>query len=528
MKRNLPVTGKEIDYPDDTNILSTTDLKGAITYVNPDFVRVSGFTEEELLGKNHNVVRHPDMPPAAFEDLWQTIKDGRSWMGLVKNRCKNGDHYWVSAYVTPVTRDGKTVEYQSVRTKPSRAQVAAAEKLYARVSAGRIPLALRLPVIGIKTRALGSVAGGVLAGLLVAALFTPLAITSALAFALAALMVGGTLAWLGLSPLCRAVAHARRIGHNPLSQYLYTGRTDEAGEILLALQMLEAEASAVVGRMGDAAAKLSRHADELVDAVHHSSEACQLQKRETDQVSGATGEMVSSVREVAESAQLTADSADQADAQARSGKDVVQQSTRAIEQLAGEVDQASEVIRELEGHSGEISTILDVIRGIAEQTNLLALNAAIEAARAGEQGRGFAVVADEVRTLASRTQQSTAEIQEMIEKLQSGSEAAVRAMQQSQTRVETSVEQARQAAEALENITRGVAEIRDMSGRIAAAVEQQSAAGEEIGRSVDSIRGSADETAAYGDQSQRAARSVADLASDLQELADQFWAHHRA
>ncbi len=528
MKRNLPVTGKEADYPDDTNILSTTDLKGAITYVNPDFVRVSGFSEEELLGKNHNMVRHPDMPPAAFEDLWQTIKGGRSWMGLVKNRCKNGDHYWVSAYVTPVTRDGKTVEYQSIRTKPSRAQVAAAEKLYARVNAGRLPLALRLPAIGIKTRALGAVAGGMLAGLLVAALFTPLAMTSALAFALAALLVGGALAWLGLSPLCRAVAHARRIGNNPLSQYLYTGRTDEAGEILFALQMLEAEASAVVGRMGDAASKLSRHADELVDAVRHSSEACQLQKRETDQVAGATGEMVSSVREVAESAQLTADSADQADAQARSGKDVVQQSTRAIEQLAGEIEQASQVIRELEGHSGEISTILDVIRGIAEQTNLLALNAAIEAARAGEQGRGFAVVADEVRTLASRTQQSTEEIQDMIQKLQSGSEAAVRAMQQSQTRVETSVEQARQAAEALENITRGVAEIRDMSGRIAAAVEQQSAAGEEIGRSVDSIRGSTDETATYGDQSQRAARSVAELASNLQELADQFWSHQRA
>ncbi|HHO9679229.1 TPA: PAS domain-containing protein [Escherichia coli] len=129
MRQNLPVTGRNLELPKDANILSTTSPQSHITYVNPDFIKISGFTEEELLGQPHNIVRHPDMPPAAFEHMWSTLKSGRSWMGLVKNRCKNGDHYWVSAYVTPIAKNGSIVEYQSVRTKPEPEQVLAAEKL---------------------------------------------------------------------------------------------------------------------------------------------------------------------------------------------------------------------------------------------------------------------------------------------------------------------------------------------------------------------------------------------------------------
>ncbi|SQP13356.1 PAS domain-containing protein [Escherichia coli] len=128
MRQNLPVTGRNLELPKDANILSTTSPQSHITYVNPDFIKISGFTEEELLGQPHNIVRHPDMPPAAFEHMWSTLKSGRSWMGLVKNRCKNGDHYWVSAYVTPIAKNGSIVEYQSVRTKPEPEQVLAAEK----------------------------------------------------------------------------------------------------------------------------------------------------------------------------------------------------------------------------------------------------------------------------------------------------------------------------------------------------------------------------------------------------------------
>src|SRR5690606_1798745 len=151
MKINLPVSQREIPVDPDTNILSTTDLKGRVTYVNPDFVAISGFSEEELLGRSHNIVRHPDMPPAAFAHLWRTLQNGDSWMGVVKNRCKNGDHYWVSAFATPVEMDGKVVEYQSVRGPATPQQVARAEALYAELRAGRTPRALRRRPLGAVT-----------------------------------------------------------------------------------------------------------------------------------------------------------------------------------------------------------------------------------------------------------------------------------------------------------------------------------------------------------------------------------------
>ena len=146
MKINLPVTQIEVPFPKGRYIVSRTDLKGAITVVNDTFVEISGFSREELIGKNHNLVRHPDMPPAAFEWLWSTVKSGRPWRGLVKNRCKNGAHYWVMANATPIQENGRTAGYMSVRTKPTREQIQQAEALYARMreetAAGRVSLAL--------------------------------------------------------------------------------------------------------------------------------------------------------------------------------------------------------------------------------------------------------------------------------------------------------------------------------------------------------------------------------------------------
>lgn len=152
MKINLPVTGRNVDFAPDANILSTTDLTSAITYANPDFIKISGYSREELLGSPHHLLRHPDMPSAAFAHMWRTLKRGRSWMGMVKNRCKNGDHYWVSAYVTPVTRDGQAVEYQSVRTKPSTQQVEAAERAYRRLNTPGPSWWNLLPVMSLRLR----------------------------------------------------------------------------------------------------------------------------------------------------------------------------------------------------------------------------------------------------------------------------------------------------------------------------------------------------------------------------------------
>ncbi|RRV14427.1 PAS domain S-box protein [Stutzerimonas xanthomarina] len=528
MRTNLPVSGREITVGETANILSTTDLNGTITYANPDFVAISGFSEDELLGEPHNLVRHPDMPEAAFADLWQTLQANRSWMGIVKNRCKNGDHYWVSAFATPVGRDGKVVEYQSVRTRAQPEQIRAAEALYARLREGRAAGALRASRLGLRGRVallagLGCAAGAALGALLLGA---PLAAGAAAAVLGGAVATG--LAALALAPLTQLAQQARRIGHNPVSQLIYTGRRDEIGEIAFAMKMLETEAGAMVGRIADCSRQLSSHARDLLGAMHGSTESASRQQQETDLIATAIRQMTASVQEVALNAQRTAEVAARADSEAASGREIVGLTGSSITRLAGDIQQAAEVIHQLESHSQEISRVLEVIHSIAEQTNLLALNAAIEAARAGDQGRGFAVVADEVRQLASRTSSATTDIQSMIGSLQAGARQAVDVMQRSREQAQHSVSHADQAEHSLGGINSRVNEISAMSSQIAAAVDQQSSASEEITQSIVSIRGSSDNHVATGLHSQRSACGVAQLADGMLELVQQFWARRRA
>jgi len=305
MRLNLPVSSREVTVAETANILSTTDLQGIITYANPDFVAISGFTEDELLGEHHNTVRHPDMPEAAFADLWQTLQANKSWMGVVKNRCKNGDHYWVSAFATPVCRDGKVVEYQSVRTRPQPEHIQAAEALYAQLRGGRGAKSLRC-ALGLRERtALLAAAGGafgVVLGSLLAT--TPVAAT------VAGLALGGAIAvavTMSLAPLSRLAQQARRIGHNPVGQLIYTGRKDEVGEIAFAMKMLETEAGAMVGRIADCSRQLSDHARDLLGAMHGSTQSASRQQQETDLIATAIQQMSASVQDVALNAQRTAE-----------------------------------------------------------------------------------------------------------------------------------------------------------------------------------------------------------------------------
>ncbi len=523
MKKNFPISGVEKDYSAKANILSTTDLKGAVTYVNDDFVELSGFERDELLGKNHNIVRHPEMPPAAFENLWATLKSGRSWMGMVKNRCKNGDHYWVDAFVTPILRDGEVVEYQSVRTKPKREHVDRADALYRKLMAGKSERKIKSTRFGLSQRLMtGSVLSLLLAIVLVGAVTgMPLRV------ALPLLGVGGVLAVLFTHLLMRpfnALAHeAREFACNPLTRFVYTGRNDDIGTLQLAMKLLEAENGGMVGRIADTANQLSRQAESLSTTVDITSHGVQQQYSETDQVATAVNEMSASIQEVAGSAQQTADAANGANREASEGNSVVQATLRTIHALAAEVEQAAGAIRQLESDSERISTIVDVIRGISEQTNLLALNAAIEAARAGEQGRGFAVVADEVRTLASRTHDATQEIQGMIEQLQGGARNAVQVMEHGRGQAAESVTQAEQASSSLGSITGAINDINDRSTQIAAAVEQQSAVADEINRSIVTIRDIAESNMDGSRQSEQAAATLSQLALGMEQLADQFW-----
>ncbi|MGB1799971.1 MAG: methyl-accepting chemotaxis protein [Gammaproteobacteria bacterium] len=280
--------------------------------------------------------------------------------------------------------------------------------------------------------------------------------------------------------------------------------------------------SSLVKEILGSAGQLAAAAEELSAITEQSNSGVMRQQGEIDQVATAMNEMSATVSEVSNNAASAASAAQEADNSAKDGWEVVNTTVETINNLASEVERTSEVIENLKGDSISIGTVLDVIRDIAEQTNLLALNAAIEAARAGEQGRGFAVVADEVRTLASRTQQSTCEINDMIERLQNGANQAVSVMEMGRSKAEESVEQAAKAGEALQSITSVVDNIKSMNMQIASAAEEQSATAEEINRNIVNISEVAQDTADGSQQTASASEQLAKLASSLQTQVGKF------
>ncbi len=297
---------------------------------------------------------------------------------------------------------------------------------------------------------------------------------------------------------------------------------DEVGLIAVAVGDMKTGLRGIIGKVSHAAREVVGSAVELAGATAQTRERMLTQHLEVDQVATAMEEMSATVQEVAQNAAAAAQSARQAREQAAEGSQVVDSTQTIIVNLAQEVERAGQTIAELGADSESIGTILDVIRGIAEQTNLLALNAAIEAARAGEQGRGFAVVADEVRTLASRTQQATREIQDKIARLQNGARNAVQAMGQGRLQAEQSVNQARAAGQRLAAISEAIATISDMNNQIATAAEEQSTVANEITSRVANISQISDQTTTVAEATAGAGAKLQSLAKELQTVVDRF------
>ena len=297
---------------------------------------------------------------------------------------------------------------------------------------------------------------------------------------------------------------------------------DEMQGIAIDFNSMAEKFEALVQQITSATSQLAAASEEVAVISEQSAANLNNQRAETEQVATAMNEMAATVQEVARSAGDASGAALNADNEAKAGNAIVHQASNSIDELAREVVSAAGVIQQLASDSDTIGTVLDVIKGIAEQTNLLALNAAIEAARAGEQGRGFAVVADEVRTLAGRTQESTQEIESMIDKLQTGAKNAVTAMEAGQEKASVGVDQTKQAGEALAAITRAVTTINEMNTHIASAAEEQSATTEEMNKNIININQLADETANSASQSTSASAELSKLATDLQGLVGQF------
>ena len=342
------------------------------------------------------------------------------------------------------------------------------------------------------------------------------------------LMIGLAVAGLywymnrSFKPLQTAISAMQTIAAGDLTVHINIKSNDETGQLLTALKAMLEKFRAMIQQINNATTQLATATEQMSAITHETNQGMQVQRSETDQVATATNEMRATVQEVSNHAARASAAAQHAQQEAQSGKKVVDQTVQVITTLANEVEETAAVIQKLEVESTNIGTVVNVIRSIAEQTNLLALNAAIEAARAGEQGRGFAVVADEVRTLANRTQESTQEIRKMIEKLQTGSKHAAQVMEQGRNRTRSTVEQATKAGASLETITQAVSTIVEMNMQIASAAQEQTAVAEEINRNIVNISEVSDQTAHATQQLSQSSAELSHLAIDLQSLVNQF------
>ncbi|MCW8276236.1 methyl-accepting chemotaxis protein [Pseudomonas sp. PCH199] len=323
-------------------------------------------------------------------------------------------------------------------------------------------------------------------------------------------------------PLNQTLKVAERIAAGDLTHNLASKRQDELGQLQRAIQSMTQGLRELIGGISDGVTQIASAAEELSAVTEQTSAGVNSQKVETDQVATAMNEMTATVQEVARNAEEASEAAVAADQQAREGDKVVGEAIAQIERLAKEVGNSTEAMGELKRESDKIGSVLDVIKSVAQQTNLLALNAAIEAARAGEAGRGFAVVADEVRSLAQRTQKSTEEIEELIVGLQNGTQQVATIMDNSRSLTDSSVELTRRAGGSLESITRTVSAIQAMNQQIAAAAEQQSAVAEEINRSVLNVRDVSDQTSAASEETAASSVELARLGTHLQMLVGKF------
>ncbi|MDH5391670.1 MAG: methyl-accepting chemotaxis protein [Gammaproteobacteria bacterium] len=522
MKTNLPVTEQENNYPEETHIVSSTDLKGSITSCNQDFINISGYTDTELMGKNHNLVRHPDMPPAAFANLWSDLKQGKPWMGIVKNRCKNGDYYWVDAYVTPVYEADQVVGYQSVRVKPRPEIVERAKALYQQLNNGGSLWQ------SVKNKFQLGLTGKMISGYLFALLpiFLLLASGGVSVEAIAAISASAVLAVIVASMIAKPwVTYAReseKIFSNAVAQHVFTGRADELGQLQLVIHSQQERLRTIVWSIDEAAGKLDGIANSAAAVVEQTNSSINQQRMEIEQVATAMNQMSATVQEVALNAGDASVATNKAEKLASQGALVSTNSISSIMNMVSDAELAANVISKLATQTETIGTVLDVIRAIAEQTNLLALNAAIEAARAGEQGRGFAVVADEVRTLASRTHTSTQEIQDMIESLQVEAKKAVDVMLKAQSSAETNMETIEEMAENLAEISGSVQTVNSMNLQIATAAEEQTAVSNEINKNIVNINDVADQTARASADTAEEARQLLSESTRLRAMVQQF------
>ncbi len=543
MRNNQPITGVRRTVAEGTFIVSTTDTRGVITSVNDEFVRVSGFAREELVGEPHNIIRHPDMPPAAFEDLWATVKRGQLWHGVVKNRCKDGGYYWVDTCVAPLQERGQVVGFLSVRSLPTEAQVKEAEETYRQIRAGvRMDKVLKAPWVpfprmGLSQRLVGSIAAlmALLGVVLLPALTTLYQLVqrlqlgkdpeetrmaqSALTLLVAGGVVGTVLSLLGGVVLVRIVRH--QLGGDPAqavtaSQGISGGdlraeiptRAGDSGSVLGAMKGMQQRLKAFINRLrydadrvASEASQFSHAADRVAATAQDLARSADIERQGAERMASAVTELSASIQEVA--------------ATVRASQELAAEALKATQSGEGAGSSALSAMSEVVESTGRMVKAVNVIQDIARQTNLLSLNAAIEAAKAGAHGKGFAVVAEEVRKLAERSSGAAKEIAALIQ----GSNEAVGRGQATVKEVVENLTQIRERIDSLKAMAEGIGFSAEEQARTSAEVAEQVEEGAhraaQNAEAAGGLTGTAEDTA-------RMARELSQVAEGLNSLLKFF------
>ncbi|ENM5767076.1 PAS domain-containing protein [Vibrio mimicus] len=499
-RRNQSVINEEVTFANEVELVSTTDTRGIITYANEAFCQVAGYTAEELLHKNHNIIRHPDMPKAAFQDLWDHLKLKHAWRGAVKNRCKDGRYYWVDAFVTPIYEKGQLVGYQSVRRQLAPKVRERAEKAYRTIQNGqRITPIVTLSVVQ--------------------KLLLTLLITVVLAFA----TISYSPYWCLLLPAVYLLLFYGEIIYQPhfneklrqqydsVSRWVYCDTPSNQAEFHLLMD--EGRNRTILGRVLDASRSLRDKVKELELISRSSSQSAEIQNGELETISTAVEEMVATIAEVARNSSHSSEQVHQATQLCHHAAKQIDNTEQQVARLVKEVEASSANTEVMAEKIAAIGQVMTEILGVADQTNLLALNAAIEAARAGEQGRGFAVVADEVRALSQRTHKATEGIQVSMQEILDALQQLKNTMNSGTQLANACIHTTQETRSEIQSLNQAISSIDDAATQISTAAEQQSIVAKEINQNLLNIKDASTRTL-------QDAQSVAGLALDVKSKAD--------
>jgi len=520
MRNNLPVTDKEIEFIEDVKLISVTDLKGKIIYANKEFIKISGFSEDELFGEPHNIIRHPDMPPEAFEEMWSKLKAGNPWVGIVKNRAKNGDYYWVSAYVTPYYEKGELIGYQSVRSKPKPEWITRAEILYSLLLKKKNKIRFSPNPIT-STAAISMLASFLVAYSLV--YFDLLNLTSEI-FIISILLICNVLALsiVACKTINKSNQAAYEIIDSAIARYIYTGKSNYTGQVKLAKMVTDMMLDLVLHRVSEDAKRINNVSYATNGISKISLLGVQAQKDEIVNARVTMESAASAISEVHAGAEKIVETISIAAHTAASGRDSMLAMANSFSDVLNSLDSTANTLSKSRDVAKQVTAATSLLSEIGKKTELLALNSAVEAARAGEYGRGFAVVADEIRTLAKTSHDSAARINDLFADLSTAIDTSVEQMQETKNLAIRSSEKAEENSKEVAEIANQVGVVESSAKIIDETTKHQSDLSDSITRSLTNLDAVADQAIMAARQANDASENLLELSEGLESLLHQF------